>query len=176
MDQMVGKQWYVVYSKPNSEELACFHLRLKGLEVFFPRLLLPESVRKRKRIIPLFPNYLFVQIHLFEGYHYVAWSPGVKRFVAFNDIPIPLDVNIVKFLMQQANPQGIITAGSNLKVGEEVQISGGPFDGLFGVITEPPDAKGRLRVLMKLLSRQVQVEVPLRFVNSGWIVSPENKF
>jgi len=77
--------------------------------------------------------------------------------------------------MQQANPQGIIKACSKLKVGEEVLINSGPFEGLIGIIKEPPDAKGRLRVLMKLLSRQVQVEVPLRFVNSGWIVSPKNK-
>jgi len=65
---------------------------------------LPEFLGKRKRIIPLFPNYLLVRIHLVEGYYDVAWSPGVKRFVAFNDIPIPLDVNIVRYLMQQANP------------------------------------------------------------------------
>ena len=137
---------------------------------------MPEFLGKLKRIIPLFPNYLFVRIRLFEGYHYVAWSPGVKRFVAFNDIPIPLDVNIVRYLMQQANPQGIIKACSKLKVGEEVLINSGPFEGLIGIIKEPPDAKGRLRVLMKLLSRQVQVEVPLRFVNSGWIASAEDKF
>ncbi len=137
---------------------------------------MPESLGKRKRIIPLFPNYLLVRTRLFEGYHDVAWSPGVKRFVAFNDIPIPLDVNIVRYLMQQANPQGIIKACSKLKVGEEVLINSGPFEGLIGIIKEPPDAKGRLRVLMKLLSRQVQVEVPLRFVNSGWIASTEDKF
>jgi len=142
-------------------DLACFYLRLKGLDVFFSWLLLPEFLGKLKRIIPLFPNYLLVRIRLFEGYHYVAWSPGVKRFVAFNDIPIPLDVNIVRYLMQQANPQGIIKACSKLKVGEEVLINSGPFEGLIGIIKEPPNAKGRLRVLMKLLSRQVQVEVPI---------------
>ncbi len=134
---------------------------------------MPESLGKRKRIIPLFPNYLLVRTRLFEGYYDVAWSPGVKRFVAFNDIPIPLDVNIVRYLMQQANPQGIIKACSKLKMGEEVLINSGPFEGLIGIIKEPPNAKGRLRVLMDLLSRQVQVEVPLSFCKSGWIASAE---
>ena len=170
------KQWYVVYTKSNSEDIACSHLRLKGIDVFFPQLLLPDSLHKRKSIIPLFPSYLFVRIHIFEEYQQVAWSPGVKRFVAFNSIPIPLDANVVKYLMQQANPDGIIKASSKLKVGEEVLINDGPFKGLFGIIKEPPDAKGRLSVLMDLLSRQVQVEVPLRFCDSGWIASAENTF
>jgi len=169
-----GKQWYVIYTKPKGEELARSHLTLKGIDVFFPRLLLPAALGKRKPIIPLFPNYLFVRIQIFEEYRYVAWSPGVKRFVAFNSIPVPLDVNVVKYLMQQANSDGIIKARSKLKVGEEVLINGGPFKGLNGIIKEPPNAKGRLRVLMDLLSRQVQVEVPLSFCNSGWIASAEN--
>jgi len=168
-----GKQWYVVYTKPNGEELACSHLRLKGIDVFFPRLLLPVALGKRRPVIPLFPNYLFVRIQIFEEYRYVAWSPGVKRFVAFNSIPTPLDVNVVRCLMQQANSDGIIKARSKLKVGEEVLINGGPFEGLIGIIKEPPNAKGRLRVLMDLLSRQVQVEVPLSFCKSGWIASAE---
>ena len=174
MHHSSGKQWYVVYTKPNGEDIACSHLRLKGLDVFFPQLFLPESLRKRKRIIPLFPSYLFVRIQIFEEYHYVAWCPGVKRFVAFNSIPVPLDANVVKYLMQQANPDGIIKASSKLKVGEEVLINSGPFEGLIGIIKEPPNAKGRLMVLMDLLSRQVQVEVPLRFCDSGWIVSAEH--
>ena len=175
MQNLGGKEWYVVYSKPNKEEFAHFHLRLKGIDVFFPRLVLPESVKKHKRIIPLFPNYLFVRIRISEEYYYVLWSPGVKRFVSFNDFPVPVDVNIVRYLMQRSNPEGIIMAASNLKVGQEVRINGGPFDGLVGIIKAPPDSKGRIGVLMDLLSRQVHVEVPLRFVNSGWVASPQNK-
>ncbi len=170
MAQMEMRRWYVIYSKPHKEEFAGIHLRQKGLEVFFPRLLVPESLQKRRRIVPLFPNYLFVRIEISKEYHYVLWSPGVKRLVGFNGNPTPLDEEIMDFLMQQANSDGIITARSNLRTGQEVQISGGPFDGLVGVIQEPPSAKGRVKVLLKLLSRQVNVEVPVRFVKSGWVV------
>lgn len=169
MAQSEMRRWYVVYSKPHKEEFAEFHLRLKGLEVFFPRLLMPESLQKRKRIVPLFPNYLFVRILISEEYHYVLWSPGVKRIIGFNGNPTPLDEEVMDFLMQQATPEGIITARCNLRAGQEVQISGGPFDGLVGIIQEPPSAKGRVKVLLKLLSRQVKVEVPVRFVKSGWV-------
>lgn len=169
MSEAEKREWYVVYSKPHKEESAQFHLQLKGIEVFFPRLLLPESLRRR--LVPLFPNYLFVRIYLLEQYHYVLWSPGVKRFVSFNDVPLPLDDDIARYLMHQANPDGIITGRSNLKVGQEVRINGGPFDGLAGLIHEPPNAKGRVKVLMKLLSREIKVEVPVHFVNSGWVAA-----
>jgi len=167
MSLLEKKEWYVVYTKPHKEESAQLHLRLKGLEVFFPRLLLPQPLQRRKQIVPLFPNYLFVRIQLSEEYHFVVWSPGVRRFVSFNDAPAAMDEVVVKYLMQQANPAGVIAARSNLKVGQEIRISGGPFDGLAGIIQQPPDARGRVKILMELLSRRIQVEVPIQFVKSG---------
>jgi transcription antitermination factor NusG len=81
--------WYIVYGKPQKEELAQFHLKLKAVQTLFPRLLLPTFSRKRKRVVPLFPNYLFVNIPLATEYYHVLWTPGVKCFVRFNDIPTP---------------------------------------------------------------------------------------
>lgn len=167
---VTSRRWYVVYSKPRKEEFAEISLRSKGLKTFFPRLLLPELAPGQRRVVPLFPSYLFVYIDcLSDEYAYVRWSPGVKRLVGFNGNPTPLDEGIVAFLMGQADATGVIRARSNLKIGQPVQISGGPFDGLIGIIEEPPNARGRVRVLMSLLNRQVKVEVPLRFVKNGWV-------
>ncbi|HWO40496.1 MAG TPA: transcription termination/antitermination NusG family protein [Candidatus Eisenbacteria bacterium] len=167
MSLFENKEWYVIYSKPRREEYAQFQLRTKGLEVFFPRLLLPSSLSVRKPIVPLFPNYLFVRARIPEEYELVAWSPGVKRFVSFNDVPVSIDESIVTFLMRQANPAGVITARSNFQAGQEVRINGGPFDGLAGIIQAPPDGRGRVKVLMELLSRRIPVEVPLQFVKGA---------
>jgi transcriptional antiterminator RfaH len=169
MSLFENKAWYVVYSKPHQEEAAQFHLRLKGVEVFFPRLLLPQALRKRKQIVPLFPSYLFVRIRIPEEYECVLWSSGVKRFVCFGEAPTPVSDEVLEYLMRQSNPAGVIMARSSLDVGQEIRISGGPFDGLAGIIQEPPDARGRVRVLMELLSRHIKVDVPLQFVKSGKI-------
>src|SRR4029079_12965783 len=78
--QAEDRQWYVVYSKPHGEDYARFHIRLKGIETFLPRLLLPISRRKHKRIVPLFPNYLFAYLDAFShDYYEVIWAPGVRR-------------------------------------------------------------------------------------------------
>jgi transcriptional antiterminator RfaH len=165
----IQRDWYVVYSKPHKEQQAQFHLRMKGLDVFFPRLDLVRVAEKRKRIIPLFPNYLFVRIHLPTEFHYVTWSPGVKRLVSFGDRPIPLDEQVINFLKQQTDGDGLIKARSQLRPGQEIQIRGGPFDGLVAIIQDPPDAKGRVKILLKLLSRQVSVKLGVEFIKGEWV-------
>lgn len=167
-----AERWYVVYSKPHKEEVAQFHLQQKGLEVFLPKLLLPPSSRKRRCVVPLFPNYLFTRLRSFQEYHYALWSPGVKHFVSFNGVPAPLEDDIVEFLMRQSAPGGFIKAHSSLQAGQEIQIIGGPFEGLLGIILEPPKAKERVKVLLQLLSRQIKVELPLHFVKSEWVLNP----
>ena len=95
------RDWYVVYSNPHKEEQAQFHLALKGMESFFPKLYIPVA-ESRGRICPLFPNYLFVRLHVETECHRIVWTPGVKRIVSFGAEPIPIDASVVQFLQQQA--------------------------------------------------------------------------
>ena len=172
MSHSSERHWYVVYSKPQREGYAQFHLRSKGVETFFPRLLVPDASRSRKRIIPLFPNYLFARLEITSPeYFYVMWSPGVRRLVSFNGCPASIDEQIIDFFIQHADDDGIIRARSNLKTGQEVRITGGPLDGLVGVLQEPPDGKGRVKVLLNLLNRQTNVDVPVQFIETGWVAS-----
>jgi transcriptional antiterminator RfaH len=162
--------WYVVYTKPHREAQAEMSLRRKGIEVFYPQLVLPDWSPGVGRSMPLFPSYLFVRVELERRFHDVAWSPGVKRFVGTAGLPAPIGDDVVAFLQCNTSPDGRLRARPALKAGEEVEITSGPFAGLVGIIQDPPDAKGRIKVLMRLLNRQpVRVQVPLRFVKNGWI-------
>jgi transcriptional antiterminator RfaH len=162
------RHWYVVYSKAHKEDQAQFYLRSKGIDAFFPRLDVTRTSDKRSRIIPLFPNYLFVYIQLETESHRVIWSPGVKRMVSFGDRPVPVDQSMINFLREQADAEGAIKARSRLRAGQEVEIRGGPFDGLLGILQNPPDARGRVRVLLQLLSRQITVDMGVEFINGDW--------
>jgi transcription antitermination factor NusG len=82
-----------------------------------------------------------------------------------------LDDKIAEDLLRQANCDGIIAAQSDLKVGQEVQIRGGSFEGLLGVVQRTPDARGRVRLLMKLLSRRIAVEIPVHLISAGWVAN-----
>ena len=166
------KQWCAVYTKPKNEEFAELNLRLRGIDTFFPKLFIPKSAKRKKQIVSLFPSYLFVRLQLLSEEHSsVSWCPGVKRLLSFNGTPAIVEESLMTFLMRQAGPDGIISARCNLKVGQQVSIDGGPFDGLVGIIQEPPNAKGRVKVLLQLLKRPTKVDVPVQFIKAGWVTS-----
>jgi transcriptional antiterminator RfaH len=167
-----NKQWCAVYTKPQKEEFAEVNLRLRGIETFFPKLFLPKSSKRKKRIVALFPNYIFVCVDFVaEEYASIIWCPGVKRIVSFNGTPAIVDESIVAFLMRQAGADGVISARCNVTVGQHVAINGGPFDGLVGIIQEPPSARGRVKILLELLNRPTKIDVPVEFINATWVAS-----
>jgi len=171
-EPIAGLAWFVVYSKPHKEGRAEFQLRRRGVEVFYPRLQLPGYVDPRRQIVPLFPGYLFVRIALGSQFYDVVWAPGVSRFVGTYGLPTPLDDEVVGFLRANADADGLLRARPTLVVGQHVEITRGPFAGIVGIIQRPPNAKGRIRVLMRFLNRgTVGVELPLQFVKTEWTPS-----
>jgi transcription elongation factor/antiterminator RfaH len=166
------KHWYAVYTKPQREEYAELNLRMRGIESFFPKLFLPKSAQRKRQIVSLFPNYLFVRFQSFEDeYCSVIWCPGVKRLVSFDSIPAPIDDSIVRFLMGQSGPDGVIAARCNVQIGQQVSIQGGPFDGLDAIVQEPPNASGRIKVLLNLLNRPINIDVPAQSIRASWIAA-----
>jgi transcriptional antiterminator RfaH len=142
----------------------------RGVQVFLPQLQLPQYLQQRRHIVPLFPGYLFVRLDLATGFYVVAWAPGVKGFVGSGEAPGAVNEEVVQFLVDRATPDGIVAARPALQRGDEVEISHGPFAGLAAIVQRPPDARGRVRVLMQLLNRRsVRVQVPVCFVRSSWI-------
>lgn len=168
------KHWFAVYTKPQKEDYAELNLRLRRVDTFFPKLFLPKSAKRKKQVVALFPNYLFVRCETdSEEYGSIVWCPGVKRLVSFNGTPAIVDNSIMEFLMAQTGSGGVIAARCNVAVGQQISITGGPFDGLVGIIQEPPNAKGRVKVLLQLLNRQTSVDVPVEFIKASWVTQAQ---
>jgi transcription antitermination factor NusG len=144
-------RWYVVHAKSHQEEVVQFHLERRGLIVFFPRLFIPQPSPNHPQIVPLFPNYLFVQIREPAEYDYMRWSPGVKYVVNFNGTPVPVDGEIVTFLKERATPKGILTVRSALVVKQEVGDRSESVARLVSIFQNPHDSRCRVKVLMQLL-------------------------
>jgi len=150
--------WYVVCTKPRREEFAACQLGLRAVTVYLPRLVLPR--RGEMVVRPLFPGYLFVQLVLEQEAARITWTPGVRRLVTFEDEAPSVPASAIDFLRAQAGPDGLIVVRSRpLPAGRRVRVTSGPLSGLVGVIEDPPDARGRVRVLMDFLRRQTRVSV-----------------
>jgi transcription antitermination factor NusG len=123
-------------------------------------------------VVPLFPAYLFVRIVLERQFPHVMWAPGVSRLIGSEGRPAAVDDAVIDFLKARADDDGLIQASPSVAVGQHVEITRGPFAGIVGIIQRPPNAKGRIRVLMRLLNRGiVRVELPLHHVKTGWTPS-----
>lgn len=155
------KEWFVLRSKPRKEDCAVRHLLRRGIEVFFPRILEPVGIGSGWATVPLFPGYLFVEITLHQDFHQIIWTPGVKGFVAFGDIPTAIQPGVVHFLRQEGGSDGVIRPTRRFHIGDRVQIKRGPFAGLIGIIEKPCPEHGRIRVLMDFLRHGTAVEVPV---------------
>jgi transcriptional antiterminator RfaH len=150
--------WYVVSTKLRREKFAATELARRGVEVFLPRLLL---VRRGEPVVrPLFPGYLFARLRLPGEAARVSWTPGVRKLVTFESEAPSVPAEAVAFLRAQAGRDGLIAARPRpLPVGCRVRVTDGPLAGLVGIIENPPDARGRVSVLMDILRTQTRVSL-----------------
>lgn len=157
-------RWYVVNTRPRKEELARILLEQNGLEVFVPRVLewSPSRRRTRERVTLLFPGYLFVRLSLNEHLARVRWTQGVRRLLGPDGHPAPVDDALVAELSARMGERGYLVQRPGLDAGDRVEVRGGPFAGLLGVVETPCTAAARVRVLLTIFARRTTVEVDAR--------------
>ncbi|NIO19209.1 MAG: hypothetical protein GTN76_00260 [Candidatus Aenigmarchaeota archaeon] len=160
------QKWYVIYTKPSSEEIARYHLERKSIHVFLPKIREWHHSSKGKvaKIKPLFPSYLFARMFYPEDYYTVIWAKGVRRIVGNGGEPIPLDDSVVDFFKRQSEEKGFIQPSPQLKIGDTIRVRNGPLEGLIGIIDGSIDEKGRIKVLMDFLKEGARLEIPYSFL------------
>jgi transcription antitermination factor NusG len=154
-------QWYVVRTKTRKEDFAVQQLAGRGIHVFLPRVL----EYGQSEVAPLFAGYLFVRIALVDHYYRVAWTPGVRGFIAFGATPTPISDAVIRLIASTADEAGIIRQEPRLRAGDRVQITGGPLAGLMAVIEQPCSQRGRVKIFLDFLRRGATVELPIGLVD-----------
>lgn len=157
--------WYVLQTNRNKERLAQLALGQRGLASYLPRIVQWPAPAVGSSVAPLFPGYLFVQLHPNDCAR-VTWTPGVRAFVNFGGGPAHLEAGAIEFLRGREGADGLIQCGP-LPANQEVRIVNGPFRGLTAVIERRLPARERVRVLLQLLSRDTAVELPARWVRQA---------
>lgn len=156
--------WFAVNTKPRKEDYTVLQLEHKGIEVFLPKISVKRKRGSRKvsLIEPLFPGYLFVHIApVAETMSQVCWTPGVRRLLSAGGIPVPVPDAAIDLIHKRLAPRGHQSPKpqEEFPVGSRVAIRQGPFAGLLGVVEKPISGRGRVRVLLELLQRQMPVEI-----------------
>ena len=86
MENSSTKNWFVLTTKPKSEQRAVENLTSQGIKVYFPKV---KQLKKRqgKKVVleeALFPNYIFVKLNTDkDNFNAIRSTRGVGSFVRF---------------------------------------------------------------------------------------------
>jgi transcriptional antiterminator RfaH len=151
-----------MFTKPRAELQACNALIAKGVDVYLPLIRVKPANPRARKLLPFFPRYLFIYADLAElGLSLVNWTPGVVGLVAAGGQPVPVPAELIDTLrrrLAELSRQGA-PEPSPFRPGDPVVIHAGPLEGLEAVFDTRLDGKGRARVLVEILQRQVPVEI-----------------
>ena len=119
--------WYALRSKTHKEHALSQQARLRGYEVFYPRLhVSPVNPRSRK-IIPYFPGYLFIHTNLREvGQTEFQRMPFSLGLVSFGGEPAYVPEAFIHALKQSLKEQNSEETQSQPRYqkGEQLFITG----------------------------------------------------
>ncbi|MCB9139502.1 MAG: transcription/translation regulatory transformer protein RfaH [Caldilineaceae bacterium] len=133
-----------------------------NVEVFLPEVF--QQKQEQRKLMPLFPGYLFVRLDLAHPDSYrINQTPGVIRLVGFGRQALPVPEAVIDALRQrveQVNAQGGIAAHS-FKVGDRVRLTDGPLEGLEALFQGPLTPSQRVDVLLEFMGRLQTVKVEI---------------
>lgn len=156
------RKWLVVKTKPNAEKKVAERLALKQLEVYLPLYTTVKqwSDRKKKVQKPLISSTVFV--HISEEEREQLWNVvGVSGMLYYLGKPaVVRDEEIL--VLQQMLQEGIyesVDFETTFIEGQEVEITGGDFKGLRGIVREEVNAQ---KVIIALKGMGAQVVFTLK--------------
>jgi transcriptional antiterminator RfaH len=151
--------WSVAQCETRREHIAARFLTDQGFETYLPK------IRIKKRVVPLFPSYVFVRI--LDRWYPINSTVGVVHLLLAGDQPARLNDKIVNEIKQKER-HGIVRLPDpkGLRPGQKVRVIRGAFEGHVGIY-QGMSGKDRERILLELLGRKVSVELA-----KGVLISP----
>jgi transcriptional antiterminator RfaH len=161
-DDFCDAAWYCVRSQPKHEHIAAANLRRHlDVEVFSPIIRYRRPTRRGPVWVnePLFPSYLFAYFDRNTLFDSVRHTYGVSSIVHFGNYCPIIPGRIISELRESVGGDEPRVLEEALTPGDEIEVSGGPFDGLRAIVTRLFPARQRIAVLLEFLGRQTLIEL-----------------
>lgn len=165
-----GRNWYVIQTYSGYEEKVADNLRqrIKSLgmddkifEVIVPKEKTIEIKNGRRRTVEkrIFPGYVMVEMIVTDDSWYVVRNtPQVTGFIGSGITPIPMsdaEVTVIQRRMGLEEPKFQI----DLRKGDLVAITDGPFKSFDGAVEDVDQEKGKIKVMVNMFGRETPVEL-----------------
>ena len=170
------KRWYIVHTYSGYENKVKVNLEKRieymnmGDKIF--RIEVPQKTvtqmkggKKQEREEKIFPGYVLVEMIMDEDSWYVVrHTSGVTKFVGSAKKPIPArDSEIKKIINRSSSTQQKIEL--DVKAGDKVRITSGPFADFVADIIEVYPDKSKLRANVSIFGRETPVELEYKQIN-----------
>jgi transcriptional antiterminator RfaH len=151
--------WYAIYTKPKAEDSVSAKLRQAGIEVYSPKLKTKKYRRNQYQevIEPLFPCYILGRFDPDKYLWMISYTRGVRKVVGGWNSPWPVAGEIIDFIQSNEKDGFVARNCEDIKEGDSVRISEGPFSGLRGIFKQI--IKGTERVVLLLSAIEYQAKV-----------------
>lgn len=172
-----NKKWYVIKVQSGREDTIREAIERKvriepGMDQFFGQIIVPvertvELVKGKKvtRTRKLYPGYIMAEVEFNDRVLYMfRETSGVGDFVGGGGIKIPLPMpqaEVDKILNQKKEvvAEATLAPKIDFSKGEHIKVKDGMFAGMEGEVSEILEAKGLVRVMLKIFGRDVPVEL-----------------
>lgn len=158
--------WYCLRTQPRREFVAALNLHGRvGVDVFAPRIRVRRSARGgavSALAEALFPGYLFARFEYPQQLRHVVSTTGVTGVVSFGAQPPVVADRVIEFLRSHVRLHDTDQGQPIFTEGTWVRIVGGCFRDVEGRVLSFDSRTERVRVLLTLLGRDVQVSVMAR--------------
>lgn len=170
------KRWYIVHTYSGYENKVKVNLE-KRIEYMnmadkIFRIEVPQKTvtqlkggKKQEREEKVFPGYVLVEMIMDEDSWYVVrHTSGVTKFVGSEKRPIPArDSEIKKIINRSTSTTQKIEL--DVKAGDKVRITSGPFADFIADIIEVYPDKSKLRANVSIFGRETPVELEYKQIN-----------
>lgn len=157
----MGKNWFVMRTKPRNENKVFLQVQKKNIEIFYPVLPMIKiwSDRKKKIFLPMFPGYLFVYGDEEERYNAIANTSGAMGYLMYAKKPAVVtqkEINSIKLSL--AEPERVKVDKMSIRQGDLVEITNGPFAGLMGFVVE---FRGTYKIVVNIIELNASINIEL---------------
>ena len=165
----VGLRWYVAHTYSGYENKVKANLEKivenRGLENLIKDIKVPvetvvhkDGEKEKVEEVKIFPSYVFIKMIMTdESWHAVRNITGVTGFVGPGSRPTPLSEQEVADMSIESAEE--VKVQLTFKVGDEVSIVGGLFEGYEGVVQNISEDLKTVTVLVKRGRRDMPVEI-----------------
>lgn len=153
--------WYALHTKPHAERQVSAALDVRGIQTYLPLVAVWRARRRRVEDQPLFPCYTFAWVDFTSvATSALTWLPGMRQVVNCDGIPIPVPDKVIRYIRSQTSPVAGEEPG-RFRRGDMVRIIDGPLKDLKAVFEQPLSGYERAQVLVSVLGRLSQCELPV---------------